>query len=522
VRARSQAATAGTLLAACALALLCLALPASAKVQHHRDAGLGERKVLIHGHHHRLGQLKVPSRRHHVGVAERRAVVNRQGPPVAQEPGWVILPSPNVSIALPVGQGKSASPRSAAVTLPREPVAETPVAREDPPIVVPLAPPEETPPPPVTPVEETPPVTAPPVEPPAPPVEEPALPPTTPPEEPPPTAPEEPLPTPPKSAVSSVYWGASIGDQLTGEQAPWDMGAVSKFEETAGKKLSLVNFFSPFANCSGSSCSFYPFPTGVMEDIREHGAIPVFSWSSQSIPSSLNEPDFQLGDVIDGTYDSYIREFAEAARDWGHPFFLRFNWEMNGGWFSWSEGTNGNQQGESVAAWRHVHDIFKSVGATNATWVWCPNVDPDNIFQNLSSLYPGDEYVDWTGLDGYNWGTNPAKPDRWRSFDELYGSTYQRITSTVAPSKPLLIGEIGSTEFGGSKANWISTALTEIPTAYPKIRGLLWFDTFDDGMDWPIESSSSATSAFAAGIESPAYATSAYAGLSGGSIQPPG
>jgi beta-mannanase len=258
-----------------------------------------------------------------------------------------------------------------------------------------------------------------------------------------------------------------------------------------------------------------------MENIREHGAIPVFSWSSQSIPSSLNEPDFQLGDVIARTYDSYIREFAEAAHDWGHPFFLRFNWEMNGGWFPWAEGVNGNQSGEFVAAWRHVHDIFTSVGATNVSWVWCPNVDPDGIFQNLASLYPGDEYVDWTGLDGYNWGTNPAKPDRWRSFDQLYGSTYQRIAGAVAPSKPLLIGEIGSTEYGGSKANWISEALAEIPTAYPKIRGLLWFDTFDDGMDWPIESSASATSAFAAGIENPAYATGDYAGLSGAPIQPP-
>ena len=137
-----------------------------------------------------------------------------------------------------------------------------------------------------------------------------------------------------------LYWGATIGDQLTGEQAPWDMDAVSKFEETAGKKVSMVNFFSPFANCS-SKCSFYKFPTEPMENIRAHGAIPVFSWSSQSIPSSLNQPDFQLGDVIDGTYDSYIREFAEAARNWGHSFFLRYDWEMNGNWFPWGAGKIG-------------------------------------------------------------------------------------------------------------------------------------------------------------------------------------
>ena len=320
------------------------------------------------------------------------------------------------------------------------------------------------------------------------------------------------------AAHSPLYWGATVGEQLTGTQAPWDMGAVSKFEDMSGKGVSMVNFFAPFANCSSSPCSFYKFPAGPMENIREHGAIPVFSWSSQSIPSSLNEPDFQLSDVVSGAYDSYIREFAEDARDWGHPFFLRFNWEMNGNWFSWSEGVNGNQSGEFVAAWRHVHDIFTQVGADNVTWVWCPNVDPGHKMLDLASQYPGDEYVDWTGLDGYNWG--PGKGG-WASFNSLYSSTYHAIVDSIAPSKPLLIGEMGSSERGGSKASWISEAMSELLAEYPQIRGMLWFDTFDDGMDWPIETSASATSAFAAGVQNPAFQVSSYADLPAGKIAPP-
>ncbi len=329
----------------------------------------------------------------------------------------------------------------------------------------------------------------------------------------------DPTPTPSPAPSSPVYWGAWIGKQLTGEQPPWDMGAVSKFEEMAGKHLSIVNFSAPFANCS-SACYFYNFPVNEMNSIRSHGAIPFYSWASQSIPSKTSEPDFQLSDVIAGTYDSYIRQFATAARNWGHPFFLRFNWEMNGRWFPWSEGVNGNRSGEFVAAWRHVHDIFTSVGATNATWVWCPNVDPDNIFQSLSSLYPGDAYVDWTGLDGYNWGTNPAKPDRWRTFDQLYNTTYHKIVDTVAPAKPLIVSEIGSTEYGGSKATWIEDALAKIPASYRKIRGLLWFEQYDDGMDWPIETSSRATSAFATGIQNPAYVGNEFGSLGFGPVQP--
>ena len=334
-----------------------------------------------------------------------------------------------------------------------------------------------------------------------------------------------PSPTPapaPAPASSSIYWGAWIGNHLTGTEAPWDMNAVAKLEQTAGKKLSIVNFSAPFANCSSSKCSYYNFPAGEFNNIRSHGSIPFYSWGSQSIPmpANLSEPNFQLADVISGAHDAYIRQFAIAAKNWGHPFFLRFNWEMNGNWFAWMEGVNGNKAGESVLAWRHVHDIFTEVGATNATWVWCPNIDPENQMRDLSSLYPGDAYVDWTGLDGYNWGTNPARSDRWRSFDSLYKSTYTKITETIAPSKPMIISEVGSSEYGGSKASWIKDMLGTVPVNYPKIRGLLYFEKYDDGMDWPLETSSSAASAFAAGIQSPAYASNQFGSLGFGPVKP--
>jgi hypothetical protein len=322
------------------------------------------------------------------------------------------------------------------------------------------------------------------------------------------------------SAVTPKYWGAWVGSQLTGTEAPWDMHAITRFEQMAGKSMSLIQFSAPFANCS-PSCSFYEFPREQMESIRAHGSIPFFSWASQATPATIDQPDFQLSDVISGTYDSYIREFAEAAKAWGHPFFLRFNWEMNGGWFAWSEGVNGNQPGEYVAAWRHVHDIFTEVGATNATWVWCPNVDPGGTMQDLASLYPGDEYVDWTGLDGYNWGTNPNGPRGWMSFEKLFSATYREITETIAPSKPLVIGEMGSSEYGGSKSAWIEEALDSVPANYPKVRALLWFEKYDDGMDWPIESSKSATSAFSAGIQNPAFRGNSYSSLDASPIPAP-
>jgi mannan endo-1,4-beta-mannosidase len=315
-------------------------------------------------------------------------------------------------------------------------------------------------------------------------------------------------------SAQELYWGAWIGSQFTGTEAPWDMTAVADFEKLSGKPVSLINFSSPWQNCYSNPCTSYKFDTTAFNNVRNHGAIPFFSWGSDSLPFSLNEPNLSLGTIIAGNWDSYITTWATAAKTWGHPFFLRFNWEMNGNWFPWSEGVNGNTAGQYVQSWRHVHDIFTSVGATNVTWVWAPNIDPNNSHTSISSLYPGDSYVDWTGLDGYNWDSP------WMTFDQLYSSTYQKLVGSVAPGKPVVVAEQSSTEKGGSKASWIKDMLTNVPQKYPQVKALLWFEKYDSGMDWPIETSSSATAAFAAAIASSAYATNQFGSLGGGPIQP--
>src|ERR1043165_5105098 len=77
--------------------------------------------------------------------------------------------------------------------------------------------------------------------------------------------------------AGSIYWGAAIGDQLTGDEAPWDMRAATKLEGMLGKSMSLIHFMAPFAHCSSSGCSYYRFPAEEMQRVRNHGAIPFFS-----------------------------------------------------------------------------------------------------------------------------------------------------------------------------------------------------------------------------------------------------
>ncbi len=205
------------------------------------------------------------------------------------------------------------------------------------------------------------------------------------------------------AGAASVYWGANIGPHLTGATAPYDMTAADQFESMAGKRMSLMEFSLPWAYCNTTPCSFIPFPTAQMEAIRQRGTIPVFGWASYSQPLTMNEPDFTLAKIASGAYDDFIRQWADDARDWGHPFFLNFDWEMNlNGVWPYAESVNGNRTGDYVKTWRHVHDIFRQEGATNATWTWCAVAEyPGSL--GLQGLYPGDDYVDWSCIDAYNW-----------------------------------------------------------------------------------------------------------------------
>jgi beta-mannanase len=115
----------------------------------------------------------------------------------------------------------------------------------------------------------------------------------------------------------------------------------------------------------------------------------------------------------------------------------------------------------------------------------------------MKRLYPGDRYVDWTCLDGYNWGDETSHGGRWRSFRQIFRPSYLALRR-LAPRKPILIGETASTERGGSKAAWIRGMFAEV-SRMPQVRAVIWFDKSWDGMDWPLTSSPSAQAAFAAG-----------------------
>jgi len=241
-----------------------------------------------------------------------------------------------------------------------------------------------------------------------------------------------------------------------------------------------------------------PYPLRPIRCIRDKGAIPIVSlelwhWHDHSP---------QLTRILNGKYDHQFRAWATYASKYAHPVFLRFGFEFNGDWFSWS-----GEPAAYRAAWRRVHDIFTEAGADNVTWVWCPNVVscPDTPENAIEHYYPGDAYVDWIGIDGYNFGDHHDQWHRWESVEAVFDDTLNQLHDRY-PDKPIMIAEFGSADADPDRrAAWIREAHAYL-LGRPQVRAAVWFnyDKRREGEpNWRIDTSEASLGAFNATFAAP-------------------
>ena len=163
--------------------------------------------------------------------------------------------------------------------------------------------------------------------------------------------------------------------------------------------------------------------------------------------------------IIKGKHDTYIRDWAKAAKAFGRPVVVRFAHEMNGNWFPWSIGNHGNTPGSFVKAWRHVVNEVRAVGARNVKFLWSPyNAESGGY----APFYPGNAYVDYVGVTSLNWGN-----ERWRWLPDLLSrpmSVLRNVSRTSGNplGKPVILPEVGSNHLGGAKADWIRSGYTQV------------------------------------------------------------
>ena len=246
---------------------------------------------------------------------------------------------------------------------------------------------------------------------------------------------------------------------------------------------------------------------------RLHGAglLPQLIWQPQT-----NGTGVAFTDVTAGKYDAYLDKTAASLSSLPYTVRISLAPEFNGDWTPWGMGKNGNSPENFIAFWRYTIDHLKADGVRNVEWVWCPNVKAWNAQYTFAQMYPGDGYVTYTGLDGYNWGTSQSW-STWDSFSTVFGPSYKDLVALTG--KNIQIMETASAENGGNKADWIADMFKQVRSAFPRIQGITWFNMQKEA-DWRIDSSSGSAIAFTQGVNGVPVATPSVTPTPKPAVQP--
>ena len=151
----------------------------------------------------------------------------------------------------------------------------------------------------------------------------------------------------------------------------WNHGLLDLYASSVGVMPAMALSYSDWA---GSGDGGNRFPRAMLDAFTARGITPVVTWEPWNWNGSGSDPAYKLANIQAGNFDTYINSWVTGARAYGKPIYLRFAHEMNGNWYPWGVGVNGNTPAQFVSVWRKVVTMFRTRGATNVKFVWSPNV----------------------------------------------------------------------------------------------------------------------------------------------------
>jgi len=117
-----------------------------------------------------------------------------------------------------------------------------------------------------------------------------------------------------------------------------------------------------------------------------------------------------LADVANGAHDAEFEAAARAISEAQPRAIIRLGWEMNLESMAWfAKG----QEADYIKAFRRVVGIFRRY-SNDFRYDWCPGWGPQDSAADLA--YPGDDVVDYIGLDVYDFKYEGSAEERWNTF----------------------------------------------------------------------------------------------------------
>lgn len=214
------------------------------------------------------------------------------------------------------------------------------------------------------------------------------------------------------------------------------------FENYLDYKHDVIHYFSMFDYRTIPDMVvpyFYTIPTKIWNS----GKIPFLTWypSTSTIEKTPNDI---CKKIYTGEFDHYLdrccrsmKEYlakAVASPIYGEPIlFLRFAHEMNIHYRLYAK------TDEFIKMWHYIYNYLRNYGLKKdqVLFIFSPNcVDLNTV--PFEEYYPGDDFTEWVGLDGYNWGGRGA----WKSFSEIFEHPMERMNKLTI--KPVAICEFGT------------------------------------------------------------------------------
>jgi hypothetical protein len=189
-----------------------------------------------------------------------------------------------------------------------------------------------------------------------------------------------------------------------------------------------------------------------------------------------------LREVVDGLHDAEFEAAAKAISEAQPNAVIRLGWEMNLVSMAWfAKG----QEADYIAAFRRVVQIFRR-HSSGFKYDWCPGWGAQDSPADLA--YPGDDVVDYIGLDVYDFKYEGSAGERWEKFylNAPFGLLWHRDFA-ARHGKHMSYPEWGVGNFGDNPVfiqnmhDWFVTNADNIAyAAYFDVDGL-WPTQIDNG-----------------------------------------
>lgn len=261
-------------------------------------------------------------------------------------------------------------------------------------------------------------------------------------------------------------------------------GAV---EKKIGRRFDIVKNYTDWT--PGTT-----FPTAKERHVAANGKrILDISWNAINYHTRAK---ISYQSIASGAWDkSVILPEARKLKSFHHKIFMDFSHEFD----SHAQSGRGTPA-QYVAAYRHIHHLFRLAGVKNVIWVWVSTGDIYHA-KTLKAGYPGAAYVNWIGYDPYNFAECMSWP--WRSPYTTFHPFYHWLQKQPKMRrKPIMLGEYASAP-GSAIGQWYA-AVAPTLKRMPKIKAVMqWSWMTSSVCDFRLTQSSQALAGFTKSSNSP-------------------